>query len=346
MTSSSKQKRAPVHEEQREPPSGRSWLNLRMIEVFVSVVQQDGMTNAAHRLGMTQSAVSQAITAIESGLGAQLIDRSTRPMQLTLFGSMFYERAQELLRRSRELEQLVGMQQNARLPLLRIGMVDSFASTVGPHLLREIATLATRWSVASGVGETTLKALEEQRADLIITSEDIGRNEDYLALELLREPLFIVCPKDAKIPANSGSSAAALHELGQRLPLVRYSQSALLGRHIEIYLRNHELDLPRQYEFDTSDAVLAMVKAGLGWAMTTPLCVLKTQASPADFQFVQLKPAAAARTLRLVAPKGEHSALWERVAATARTILKHQWIPAIRRLAPWAEAAGASSGRA
>ena len=340
MTAKPRPKKAATKDLQREAPGGRSWLNLRMIEVFVTVVQQDGMTNAANRLGMTQSAVSQAITAVETGLGAQLIDRSTRPMQLTLFGTTFYERAQELLRRSRELEQLVDLQQNARLPLLRIGMVDSFASTVGPHLLREIATLASRWSVVSGVRETTLKALEEQRVDLIITSEEVGRSPDYLALPLLREPLIIVGPKDAGITAASGSTPAALHELAQRLPLVRYSPGAFLGRHVETYLRHHELDLPRQYEFDTSDAVLAMVKAGLGWTMTTPLCVLKTQASPADYQFVQLKPAAAARTLRVVAHKDEHSALWERVAATARTIMKHQWIPAIKRMAPWADVSG------
>ena len=44
-----------------------------MIETFVAVVQQDGMTAAATRLGTTQSAVSQAITAIETGLGTRLI---------------------------------------------------------------------------------------------------------------------------------------------------------------------------------------------------------------------------------------------------------------------------------
>lgn len=326
-----------INKEEREMSNGRSWLNLRMIEVFVAVVQQEGMTHAANRLGMTQSAVSQAVTAIETALGTQLINRSVRPMQLTLFGTTFYERAVELLRRSRELEQLVDMQQNACLPLLRIGMVDSFASTVGPHLLREIATLASRWSVRSGVQETTLKALMEQRVDLIITSEDVGRNPDYLALPILREPLFIVAPKEMSLTAIT---QAGLAKLAEQLPLVRYSPSAFLGRDVETYLRHNELDLPRQYEFDSSDAVLAMVKFGLGWTITTPLCVLKTQPSLDDFQFLQLRPTSVARTLRVVAHRDEHSALWERVAVTARTILKHQWIPSIERLVPWGEVSG------
>jgi DNA-binding transcriptional LysR family regulator len=337
----SKKNKASVRTVSEVPPgreasaaTARSWLNLRMIEVFVAVVQRDGMTNAANHLGMTQSAVSQAITAIESGLGTQLIDRSVRPMQLTLFGTTFFERAIELLRRSRELEQLVDMQHNARLPVLRVGMADSFASTAGPQLLSEIATLASRWSVVSGVEETSRKALIEQRVDLIITSEDVGRSADLITLPILREPMFIVAPRSLAVSKGGGES---LEALGERLPLVRYSPGTFLGRHVETYLRHHEFDLARQYEFDTSDAVLAMVKAGFGWTITTPLCVLKSQAVLDDFQYLPLKPEAAARTLRVVAHNDEHSAIWERIAATARTALKHHWIPRIKKLAPWAE---------
>ena len=312
-------------------PTGRGWLNLRLIEIFVAGVQEDGMTHAAKRLGMTQSAVSQAIGTIEAGLGTQLIIRSKRQIQLTLFGTTFYERAIELLHRSRELEQLVGLQQNARLPLLRMGMVDSFASTVGPVLLREITGMASRWSVTSGVSGTDVRGLVEQRIDLIITSDEIGDAPRLLDLPLLREPLFIIVPK-----GFSGRSDD-LEALGQTLPFIRYSAGTFLGRKVDFYFRQHGLSLPREYEFDTSDAVLAMVRAGLGWTITTPLCVLRTRAAADEYQYLPLPGEGAYRTLRVVAHNDEHVALWERVSATARTILKHQWVPQIKRLAPWAE---------
>jgi DNA-binding transcriptional LysR family regulator len=325
---------APRSTAEESAPSARGWLNLRMIEMFVAVVQQDGMTNAAHRLGTTQSAVSQAITAIEAGLGAQLIDRSVRPMQLTRFGGKFYEHAVELLRRSRELEQVVDLQQNDRLSLVRIGMSDSFASTVGPHLLREIAPLASRWSVASGVQHTSLKALQEQLVDLMITSEDVGRSPHLIVLSVLREPFFIVAPKG--MPVGDGS----IEDLAARLPLIRYSARAFIGRQVEMYLQHHDVTLPRQYELDTSDAVLAMVKAGLGWTITTPLCVLKTLPALHDFQYLPLEAPGAVRRLRLVAHRDHHAQLWERVAATARAIMKDEWIPPIRALVPWDDLTG------
>lgn len=309
----------------------RGWLSLRMIETFVAVVQQDGMTSAAARLGTTQSAVSQAINAIESGLGAQLIDRSVRPMQLTLFGSKFYERAVELLRRARELEQVVDSRNGDRMPLLRIGMTGSFASTVGPHLLREIAPLAARWSVASGIAHTSEKALLEQTVDLVFTSEEIGHHPDLLILPVLREPFFIVAPKGA------ASRNGAMEALAGKLPLIRYSSRTFIGRQVESYLQQVDMALPRHYELDTSDAVLAMARAGLGWTITTPLCVLKTGHAASDFVYLPLKAPGAHRRVRLAAHRDQHADLWQRVAATARDLMEKDWIPAIRRMVPWAE---------
>lgn len=310
----------------------RSWLSLRMLEAFVTVVQEDGMTSAGQRLGMTQSAVSQVVTAMEAGFKAQLIDRATRPMRLTLFGTAVYERAVELLRQARELERLLEVQKNARLPVLRIGMVDSFASTAGPHLLRELAAVAARWSVTSGVQETTVRALAERRLDVIITSEEVERDSDYLVLPIFREPLFIVTPKGMK------SGRGTISELAEQLPLVRFSANALIGRQVSAYLQQQQLALGREYEFDSSDAVLAMVKAGLGWTITTPLVVLKTHWVTDDFEFLPLRPAGTPRSLRVVAHRDEHAALWSRIAAAAEAILKDEWAPAVKRLAPWAAA--------
>jgi DNA-binding transcriptional LysR family regulator len=317
----------------------RTWLSLRMLEVFVAVVRQDGLTAAARQLGMTQSAVSQIISALENGLGAQLIDRSTRPPRLTLLGATFHERAVEVLRQARSLERALEVQQNARLPHLRIGMVDSFASTAGPHLLKRVASMAARWSVASGVAETTLQALAERRVDAIITSEEIERHNDYVVLPILREPLVIVAPKGVRAKDAPGAAGRAIADLAQRLPLVRYGANALLGRQVSAYLMQHDLALGREYEFDSSDAVLAMVKAGLGWTITTPLCVLKSHWARADFEYLPVRPNGMQRSLVLVAHRDEHEVLWQRISSAAQDILRADWIPAIKRLAPWASVA-------
>jgi DNA-binding transcriptional LysR family regulator len=67
------------------------------IEVFVSVVQRGTLTAAARTLGMTPSAVSKLIGRLEDRLGARLINRTTRKLQLTPEGAAFYESGVRIL---------------------------------------------------------------------------------------------------------------------------------------------------------------------------------------------------------------------------------------------------------
>ncbi len=67
------------------------------MEVFVRVVDLGGFTPAARALRLTPSGVSKLISRIETRLGARLINRSTRKLQLTPEGQAFYQRAVRIL---------------------------------------------------------------------------------------------------------------------------------------------------------------------------------------------------------------------------------------------------------
>ncbi|MCW7541649.1 LysR family transcriptional regulator [Aquabacterium sp. A7-Y] len=67
------------------------------MEVFVQVVDRGGFSAAARHLELTPSAVSKLIGRLEARLGARLVHRSTRKLQLTPEGSEFYERCARVL---------------------------------------------------------------------------------------------------------------------------------------------------------------------------------------------------------------------------------------------------------
>ena len=67
------------------------------MEVFARVVELGGFTAAAHAFGLTPSAVSKLVTRLEARLGARLINRSTRRLQLTPEGRVFYDRTLRVL---------------------------------------------------------------------------------------------------------------------------------------------------------------------------------------------------------------------------------------------------------
>ena len=64
---------------------------------FVRIVEMGSISGAARDLGLSQSAVSQALKTLETRLGARLIDRDTRGMALTEIGRAFYAKAKVAL---------------------------------------------------------------------------------------------------------------------------------------------------------------------------------------------------------------------------------------------------------
>jgi DNA-binding transcriptional LysR family regulator len=67
------------------------------MEVFVRVVELGGFSAAARAFAMTPSAVSKLVGRLESRLAVRLLNRSTRQVQLTPEGCVFYERSVKVL---------------------------------------------------------------------------------------------------------------------------------------------------------------------------------------------------------------------------------------------------------
>ena len=67
------------------------------MEVFAAVVERGGFSAAAKIFGLTPSAVSKLVTRLEARLGARLVNRSTRKLQLTAEGQAFHQRCVTIL---------------------------------------------------------------------------------------------------------------------------------------------------------------------------------------------------------------------------------------------------------
>ncbi len=69
----------------------------KRLKIFVAVAECGGFTAAAHRLGKTQSAVSQSIAQLEEEAGGALLERGSNPLKLTEKGSTLYAYALRIL---------------------------------------------------------------------------------------------------------------------------------------------------------------------------------------------------------------------------------------------------------
>jgi DNA-binding transcriptional LysR family regulator len=77
---------------------------LHAMEVFAEVAATGGFATAARRLGLSPPSVTRAVAALESHLGARLLNRTTRSLSLTEAGRGFLESTRRLLAELDEAE--------------------------------------------------------------------------------------------------------------------------------------------------------------------------------------------------------------------------------------------------
>jgi DNA-binding transcriptional LysR family regulator len=99
---------------------------LTEMEAFATVVDQGGFTDAAKKLGISKSAVSKHVSALEARLGARLLNRTTRRVSPTEIGLAYYDRARRVLNDAGEADALVTSMQTAPSGLLRISVQTDF----------------------------------------------------------------------------------------------------------------------------------------------------------------------------------------------------------------------------
>jgi DNA-binding transcriptional LysR family regulator len=94
----------------------------KRMALFAEVVTSGSMTAAARRLGMTPSAVSQHVRALEKALGLSLLHRSTRKLTLTEAGAQYFEGCADMVAAARRAEQALARHRDEPEGELRIAV--------------------------------------------------------------------------------------------------------------------------------------------------------------------------------------------------------------------------------
>ena len=114
--------------------------HLDSLRAFVAVADSAGFAAAARKLGLSAPAVTRAVAAIETRLGAQLLQRSTRSVRLTEVGARFLDDCRRILAELDEAEASAGGAHTAPQGQLAITASTMFGRLhVAPILLDFLA---------------------------------------------------------------------------------------------------------------------------------------------------------------------------------------------------------------
>lgn len=294
------------------------------IEVFIAIAEERSISAAARRLGASNSAVSQQLSNIETALGAGLVDRSARPLGLTPAGELFRRRAQAIVDEADLARAELAIGDHADLTRLRLGMIEDFDADVTPRLLTEMAVsfARTRFLLETGPSHRLNDQLDARALDVIVAA-DIAAPADWMEVHPLLEEPFV-----AAAPRGVGGGLEAL----RALPLIQYSPRHRMGRVIAEHLARQDLAPAHRFELDSYHAIMAMVAAGAGWTILTPLGVLRAHRFVDSVEIHPLPVAPLSRRISLTARAGVLGEMPGEVAAQLRRLLGELIVaPAVAR---------------
>jgi len=108
--------------------------DLKPLAVFAEVVEAGSMSGAARRLGMSPSAVSQIVRALEQQGGVTLLHRSTRKLALTEAGERYYPHCKRMVAAARAAAESLQLARDAPSGELRLSAPVGFAAHIAPAL--------------------------------------------------------------------------------------------------------------------------------------------------------------------------------------------------------------------
>ncbi|MCV2357028.1 LysR family transcriptional regulator [Paucibacter sp. B2R-40] len=241
---------------------------LERLQVFHRVAELASFTQAALSLGLPKASASSAVQQLESQLGARLLHRTTRRVQLTQDGQAFYERSKDVLADMEELQAMFAQQPGAAglSGRVRVDMSTAIARNFVIPRLPEL--LQAHPLLALEISST------ERRVDLVREGFDcVLRVGSVVDASLIARPLGLLRMVNCASPAYLARhgvplSLADLADPAQDHRLVHFV--SILGAkpggfdYLDETGQPRSLGLPGSVTVNNADAYQAACLAGLG----------------------------------------------------------------------------------
>ncbi|MEV4838742.1 LysR family transcriptional regulator [Nonomuraea sp. NPDC049486] len=166
-------------------------MELRQLEYFIAVAEERNFTRAAERVHISQSGVSAQIRQLERELGAELFERHTRTVTLTVAGKAALEHARAALAASNAVKQAVGEVTDLIRGRLVVGMV--IGCTVTP-LFDALAAFhrahpGVEISLLEGNSDRLAESVRTGTIDLALIGTETGEHDGLHTLTIISERL-------------------------------------------------------------------------------------------------------------------------------------------------------------
>jgi DNA-binding transcriptional LysR family regulator len=261
-------------------------MDTQKLKYFIAVAEQLNFSEAAIKVGVSQSAISQQIAELEKQVGTSLIDRKTRPLQLTAAGKVLLRESYSLASRTEEALNKAYLATLGHYGYLKVGFLGGVERGFLPQAIREFRQAYPNIELSLhqyNWGELN-KALMRDEIDVGFTmSYGLERFTDLESKVLFSDVIGVVMHKSHPLANETSIKLSSLKDetfvtLNPKTDFLLYDQT--------LHLCNAFGFVPSKVTFCWSvDAVLFNIESGLGICVITG--TIRNLTSP-DVKMIEL----------------------------------------------------------
>ncbi|MDR3630489.1 MAG: LysR family transcriptional regulator [Desulfocapsaceae bacterium] len=171
-------------------------MELRHLRYFIAVAEELHFGRAARRLAMAQPPLSQQIKALEEEIGAVLLQRTKRQVELTTAGQVFLIEARKTIIQAKQAVRSAQRAARGELGQLAVGFVGSAIYGKVPSLFRLMRTRFPEVSLLLQdlTSEDQVEAIKKNRIDVGLVRPPLQAVEPLAMRVIWREPLVVALP--------------------------------------------------------------------------------------------------------------------------------------------------------
>src|ERR1700674_2327269 len=225
-----------------------SGMELRHLRYFVAVAEAGSLTVAARKLHTSQPSLSRQIRDLEDEVGAQLLTRRARGIELTAAGRAFLDHARSVLSQVEAAAEAARRVAHPAKPCFTMGFLTGHELTWMPEALQILRDELPNIDVmiSSQYSPLLAEGLSKGKIDAAFLRREQGALD--LAFRLLvKEPLVVVLPSDHRLAALKAISPEDL--VGETFVTVAHTAPVLRGV-IDNYLKRSGVHVTPAHEID------------------------------------------------------------------------------------------------
>lgn len=234
-------------------------MTLLTYQVFKTVADQGSFRRAADILGLTPSAVSHSISAMETELGFTILNRSKNGVTLTSYGERLLPYVNGVLNSDESLQQVIAEFNGLKQGRIRVGCFSSVCTNWMPRLMHSFQEKypAITIELFQGTYDDVVYWIRNGIVDIGFLS--VSSAADLPIEPLYKDPLLCVMPKGMK--RTGEGETIGIEELRNRKFV---TQRESTDADIQKFMKENNLNVKSDYHVVDDLSTIAMVANGFG----------------------------------------------------------------------------------